>query len=271
MEAHITPCAIARDAIADTFDVVFTNSATGHAQRILVWRELELCFRSGNRVLEIDCATGVDAAHLADFGIEVWACEESPKMLEQARRRIASSELGTLVNLRLLAARDILHLESAGPFDGAFSNFGALNCVKDLASVGRNLARLLKPGAKLVLCMAGKCVAWEILLFLWQGRFQQAFRRLGPGPVHVRLVDDIWVACWYPSIRKLRRAFGPHFRLCGWRGVGVALPPTYFEKHANRFPRIMNFAASIDPWLGRIPLMRNLADHLLLTFERVAR
>ena len=116
--------------------------------------------------------------------------------------------------------------------------------------------------------MAGTCVAWEVILFLWHGRFRDAFRRLGRGPVHMRLTDDLYVACWYPSVRAVRRAFCPHFGLLRWRGVGVTIPPTYWEKHAKRFPKVMTLLAKIDPWLGRTPLVRVLADHLLLTFEK---
>jgi len=61
-----------------------------------------------------------------------------------------------------------------------------------------------------VLCMAGTCVPWEVILYLWQRRFREAFRRFRRGPIHVRLVDDLFVACWYPSVRTLRRAFRPH-------------------------------------------------------------
>ena len=270
MAESFTPSNIAAalDAIAETFDQSFTNSVAGGAQRRSVWRELDRCFSSGQRILELECGTGVDATHLATRGVEVWACEQSSKMLEVAHRRVVSSRLPAPVSLFPLAPEQISMLQDRGPFDGAFSDFGALNCVEDMAALGRSLASLLKPGAKVVLCMAGTCVAWEVILFLWHGRFRDAFRRLGRGPVHMRLTDDLYVACWYPSVRAVRRAFCPHFGLLRWRGVGVTIPPTYWEKHAKRFPKVMTLLAKLDPWLGRTPLVRALADHLLLTFEK---
>jgi ubiquinone/menaquinone biosynthesis C-methylase UbiE len=178
-----TSSALAHDAIAESYDEVFTNSVTGRAQRDLVWRELERCFHPGQRVLELDCGTGVDAAHLAENGVEVWACEESSRMLEVARRRIAASHLDASVHLRLLPTSEISDLQGEAPFDGAFSDFGTLNCLGDMDAVARNLAGLLRPGGKAVLCMAGTCVPWEIIYFAWHGRFRETFRRFGRGPV----------------------------------------------------------------------------------------
>ena len=258
----------AHDAIAETLDQDFTYSVTGKAQRDSVWRELDRCFHPGQRVVELECSTGFDTVYLAGRGIEVWACDSSVRMLEAARRRISSSKLPAPVRL-LPAAEEVSKLQDQGPFDGAFSNFGRLNCIEDMAGVGRCLASLLRPGARAVLCMAGTCVAWEIIWFLHHGRYRQAFRRFQRGPVYVRLVDDMRVACWYPSVRSLQRAFRPCFRLLHWTGVGVVVPPSYLEGQAKRFPRVMNVLTKMDPWLGRIPLVRGLADHLLLTFERV--
>jgi hypothetical protein len=51
--------------------------------------------------------------------------------------------------------------------------------------------------------------------------------------------------------------------------VGVAVPPVFLERQAKRYPRVLNVLVKIDPWLGHTPLFRALADHLLLTFERM--
>lgn len=73
MAADLTLSNTARalDAIAETYDEVFTNSVTGRAQRELVWRELDRCFHPQQRILELECATAVDATHLASRGVEV--------------------------------------------------------------------------------------------------------------------------------------------------------------------------------------------------------
>ena len=83
------------DAVADEYDARFTNSLIGRAQRESVWREMDRLFRPGQRVLEINCGTGVDALHLAARGIQVVACDASPEMIAVARRRLdASAHVG---------------------------------------------------------------------------------------------------------------------------------------------------------------------------------
>ena len=133
------------DAVAEGYDQGFTFSNIGRAQRSAVWRELRRTFHAGDRVLEIGCGTGVDACFLAERGVKVVACDNSPAMIQVAVRRVR--EMGTnAVDLRLLAAENLAEVQQEAPFDGVFSNFGALNCVEDLKAVGEDLGRLLKPG-----------------------------------------------------------------------------------------------------------------------------
>jgi len=73
----------------------------------------------------------------------------------------------------------------------------------------------------------------------------------------------------YPSVRSLRQDFAAHFRLVGWKGAGIAVPPSYLEPLAAKFARLFRFAAKIDPFLGRCPGLRALADHVVVMFERV--
>ena len=255
------------DAVAERYDETFSDSVIGKAQRIQVWQELDRVFVPGQRVLEINCGTGVDAVHMAGRGVEVWACDQSAQMLGVARRRVSSSKLAADVHLLPLATEQIQNLEAGHLFDGAFSNFGGLNCVQDLDAVASSLARLLAPGRPVVLCVMGRYVGWEMAWFALCGRMRQATRRLGRQPVRVRLGNSS-VACWYHSVRALRSLFRPYFRLRRWKGVGVSVPPSYLEYQARRFPRIMRTLEGLDPYLGRTPLVRALADHLLLNFER---
>ena len=157
------------DAIAARYDETFTTSKIGCAQRAAVWKELEKAFRPGDSILEIGCGTGVDACFLAERGVTVVACDSSPQMLNFAIRRIRENGRDGSVRPHLLAAEDIASLRS-GSFEGAFSNFGALNCVEDLRQFARDLALLLKPGGKALLCWMGPCCMWEIAWYLEIGR-----------------------------------------------------------------------------------------------------
>jgi ubiquinone/menaquinone biosynthesis C-methylase UbiE len=266
--AHAQVYAAPFDAIAERYDETFTTSKIGRAQRSSVWKELEKAFGPGDRVLEIGCGTGVDACFLAERGVTVVACDSSPQMITAAARRVAEGGKLGLVRLHLLAAEDIASLQNGDSFDGAFSNFGALNCVEDLQQFARGLAILLKPGSTALLCWMGPCCLWEITWYLAQGKPGKALRRFRRGGVTARLAEGATIRVHYPSVRLLAGIFAPQFRLVSFKGIGVSVPPSYLEPWANRFPRLLDLAVRADSLLGRCPGIRAFADHILLEFRR---
>jgi ubiquinone/menaquinone biosynthesis C-methylase UbiE len=255
------------DAAAVTYDQVFTDSLVGRAERHAVWQELERAFCPGQRILEINCGTGADALYLAEKGIAVLACDLAPRMIEMACQRASLSNHQGLMNFRVLASEDIDLLRGEGPFDGAFSNFAGLNCVEDISRVARSLGRLVKPGGSVLLCMAGPFVPWEIVWHLAHGNPRGALRRFRVGSKSCS--DSRWIKVQYPSVRTLARRFAPEFRLKAWKGIGVLMPPAYCESWARRFPRIFDWMAKGDEWVGRCRGLRGMGGHVLLHFERL--
>jgi 2-polyprenyl-3-methyl-5-hydroxy-6-metoxy-1,4-benzoquinol methylase len=256
------------DAVAGVYATTFTDSLIGRAQRHATWREMDHVFRPGQRVLEINCGTGIDAIHLASRGVEVLACDISRKMIEAARLRLSTTRLRSKVDFRVLAIDEITSLEDEGPFDGVLSNFAGLNCVRHLSPVAYDLARLLKPRALAVICLFGRFAAWEIGWHLARGSPRKAFRRLAGHPATAELGSGTAAEVRYYSVRELVRIFAPEFRLKTRGGVGVAVPPTYLEPCAQRFPHALRLAEDADRFLGHCPVLRGLADHILLTLER---
>jgi SAM-dependent methyltransferase len=263
-DAYVAPF----DAIADRYDETFTTSRIGRAQRASVWQELGKAFRPGDRVLEIGCGTGVDACFLAERGVRVLACDSSPQMIVVATRRIAENKKLGSVQPHLLAAEDIASLRNSDFFDGAFSNFGALNCVQDLRQLAKDLSILLRPGATALLCWMGRCCLWEITWYLTQGKPGKALRRFHREGVMARLVEGASVRVFYPSVRLLAQTFAPEFQLKSVKGIGVFVPPSYLEMWANRFPDLFGLSVRADSFLGHCPGIRTFADHILLEFRR---
>ena len=257
------------DAVADSYDQVFTESKIGQAQRASVWTQVEKAFAPGDRILEIGCGTGVDACFLASRGVTVVACDSSPRMIEMTTRRVKDAKLQDFVHPRLLAAEKLASLHSHVPFDGVFSNFGALNCIADLRTLAFDLGGLLRPGAVALLGWMGRCCAWEIVWYLAQGKPEKAFRRLRRGGVTARLANDAIVRVHYPAVRHLSRMFFPEFRLKAVRGIGVLVPPSYVERWVASSPGWLGVCVKADSVLGRCPGVRALADHILLSFERM--
>jgi SAM-dependent methyltransferase len=252
------------DALAADYDASFTSTSLGTFLREAVWRRLDARFAPGDRVLELACGTGEDAVHLARRGVRVTATDASPAMVEAARRKVAAAGLEELIEVH---HQDMSSLGPGvrAPFDGAFSNFGGLNCVSDLRALAQALAQQLRPGAPVLFCVMGPLVPWEWIWYLGKGDPARAFRRLRRGGVTWR-----GLTVRYPSIRALRRAFAPELRTLRTAAVGALLPPTYIEEWIRRHPRLLAALARWERRLERVPPLPWLADHYLIELERRA-
>jgi SAM-dependent methyltransferase len=267
-QAQVLPAPF--DAVAARYDETFTSSSIGRAQRGPVWSELAKTFHVGDRIVEIGCGTGVDACFLAERGIEVLACDPSSKMIDATARRVMQSGLQALVRTRVLRAEDLSTLHPEELFDGAFSNFGALNCVHDLGHLARDLAERVKPGATLLLCWMGPYCLWEIVWYLGQGNKDKAFRRFRQSGVRAKIADHAFVHVHYPSARFLARTFAPEFRLKSVKGVGIAVPPSYLKLWAQRHPHLLQLCEWTDSLIARWPGVRVLGDHVLVRLQRTS-
>jgi SAM-dependent methyltransferase len=254
------------DTAADTYEQDFTDGLVGRMLRRAVWRELDRVFNADDRVLELNCGTGIDAVHLAQRGVTLLACDISQRMIDLARARADTARLQCRADFRVLATENLSTLAGHGPFDGAFSNFSGLNCVEDLGEVRRNLAKLIRPGGSAVLCMLGRFVPWEIVWYMAHGDGHKATRRL-------RRHAESSFPAGAPSVRywsrqEIVREFSPDFQLRRWKGLGIFLPPSYVEHWAQRFPKVTAALDRSDRLFGRVPVFRNMADFVLLEFRR---
>jgi|SRR5215469_1252350 len=259
------------DPIAVNYDQVFTDSPVGKAQRSAVWRELEKAFHPGDEVLDVGCGTGVDACFLAERGVSVLGFDSSMEMVRVARQRVrqcASRFQNASVELRTCSAEGMATILPDREFDGAFSNFGVVNCVGELRAFARALARRLRPSAKLLLCFMGPCCLWEAAWFLAHGSASRATRRFRQAGSTVKFAGGAEFRVHYPRVESLARTFGPEFKLRGIKGIGICVPPSYAGFVAARFPRLMKLAIRTDRLVAGCPGIRVLADHILIIFER---
>jgi SAM-dependent methyltransferase len=242
-------------ALAGSYDDTFTDTSIGTVMRSAVRTRLAHTFSNGERVLELNCGTGVDAAWLGARGVQVVATDAAPGMVEVATGRGVDAHVCRAEDIDAFAA---VH----GPFDGALSNFGGLNCVDDLGPVAAGLARAVRPGGVAVLCVMGPVVPWEWAWYLSHGRPATAFRRLRSS------TEWRGLTIRYPSVGSARRAFAPWFDVHRTWALGVLVPPSYVEPFAAKHPRLL---ARLDRWERRVdtwpPLVR-LADHYVIELGR---
>ena len=259
------PAAAAFDAVAESYDLLFTETAVGRAQRKQVWVSLLAAFPPGSRVLELNCGTGEDARFLSRQGRSVVACDASASMLEVARNHREEGS-HTKVQYLHLANEDLAALAGAAPFQGAFSNFSGLNCVSDLAQVARDVARLVIAGGRVLLCLWGRVCVFEVFWYLVHGQPRKAARRFS-GKATAQLGGKT-MPVFYPTAGEVRRCFSPWFRLSSQRAIGVFVPPSYVEPSIRHRPKLLKRLEWLDCLCSDWPMVRNTGDHMLLEFTR---
>lgn len=254
------------DAIATHYDEMFTRSLIGQAQRRAVWDIARTYLSRAGSVLELNCGTGEDALFLADLGMEVLACDVSIAMIDVARKKAAlCSDL--TIDFRVLAIEDLESLTSDDDFDAVFSNFSGLNCVADLRTVTGQLAKLMRTGARAVLCFSNKYCFWEIAWYVLHGQFRRAFRRWSSGPVSARIGEHA-IEVRYPTISQLTSTFSPYFSVVAIHGVGMVVPPSYLEAWVRRIPGVIRAYEKFDKFVSHMPFWRSIGDHCVLVLER---
>ena len=259
--------AAAFDCIAEQYDAIFSRSTIGIAQRQLVHLTVSQCFAPGTRILDMNCGTGEDALRFGSQSIEVVACDASRVMIEVCRRKLAAAGSSLPVTFLVCANERLDQLKPLAPFDGALSNFGGLNCTRDLALMRELLAPLIASGGHLFVCLMGRVCVWEIAWHLLHGHRKKAFRRLR-ADVAEASIGGRSIRVYYPSVWAVGNAFAPSFRLRAWRGIGVALPPSWLDPFFHNWPGVVRLLQRVDAFFGAWPLFRSGADHVLLHFVR---
>lgn len=259
----LASAAQAFDAIANEFDYRFGDWRSVEAQRRAIRAALLETYSPGSRLIEIGGGTGEDALWLTHRKREVLMTDASPAMVAAASAKGVKARVAAAENFRGLAD------EFAGDskFDGAYSVFAVLNCVSDLTSFGEGMARLLRPGAPLLLVMFGTCCPGEIVVETLRGRPQNALRRFHRGDVRARVGGRDFIVRYHRR-HELERTLAPWFTLKSRHGIGVFVPPSAAEPWMSRHRRLLGALERLDRLAAR-PFAA-LGDHVLYIFERTS-
>ncbi len=258
MASSLAP-APAFEAAAADYDTSFGRNPVGLLFRHVVQSRLESLFARGARVLDVGCGTGEDAVFLASRGVRVVGIDPSPAMIARARLKAGERGLGAdECRFEPLAAEDLA--VAGGGFDGAYSNFGALNCA-DLRAAGSALAAALRPGAPVLLSLLGPWPLPAVVRRLLTGLGQP---RRGRPP----RVAGLPVAVAYPTLAEARRALGPSLVWTDAYALGVLLPGPEHAPWTAGHPQAFGLLAALERGLRRWPGLRQLGDHVVLEGRR---
>ena len=255
------------DGVASDYDRSNTDNPTLCAMRLRVLAEVDRFVRRPGRILDLGCGPGADAAALAKAGNTVTAVDWSPAMVVQARARIADAGLADRVDVRHLGIHQLDQL-GVGVFEAAYSNFGPLNCVSDLADAARQIAARLVPGGVLIASVIGRVCPWELALYLGRGDWRRARVRFSRDAVPVPLNGrTVWTRYYSPA--EFERAFAAAgFNRVSLRALGLVAPPPYLMGFAERHRQLASVLHQIDDILGRWPGLRVWGDHFLMVLRK---
>lgn len=168
---------------------------------------------AGVRILDVGCGDGALAAEMSRRGAEVSGLDPDPAMLALARDRA----LRDAISLHLVKGT-----AQALPFpDAAFDRVLAVTVlcfVPDPAPAIAEMARVLRPGGRLVIAELGRCSLWAALRRIrgWLGnatwraaRFRTAAELAGLARGAGLVPSDARGAVFYPPLSSAARLLAP--------------------------------------------------------------
>ena len=252
------------DDVAAHYDETFTNTKIGKLQRARVWNYLISVLPSKSiNILELNCGTGEDAIWFAKKGHTVLATDVSDKMVEVARAKVEKFNLSDKISVKQLDINEIDNLSTANNFDLVFSNFGGLNCLKeiDLISLAEKIKFLLNPNGKFIAVVMPDFCMIESIYFLFKFRTQEMFRRKRVQQVNV---NDSVVETYYYHPKKFYEYFKSDFIINKIVAVGVFIPPSYLNNFFRRKVNTLKVLNKLEGSFGNHSIAASISDHFLI-------
>ena len=222
--------------------------------------------RPADRMLELNAGTGIDAAFFARQGYTVHTIDIAPGMLEHLAAKIEQQHLHDRLTYQRLSFTDLEQV-AGRPYQYLFSDFGGLNCIRDLSAVTQHLPTVLTPGGRLTWVIMPPICPWEMALVL-KGKFRIATRRLRPGGTLAH-VEGVRFMTYYFTPQHVLHQLGPNFRLLRLEGLSVFTPPADRQDFPRRFPRLYRTLVEIDDTLAPHTPFNQWGDFFILTAQYI--
>lgn len=256
------------DAAAKNYDVDFTHSPIGIAQRNAIWTYLKESISGKKRILELNGGTGEDAIWLNQQGHEVVCTDVSEEMLKVAKEK-AETTTNTTISFDVLDLKKPAQFKSEAAFDLVFSNFAGLNCLSEsqLKTAIKQMHGWLKPNGEAILVFLGKYCFWESAYFVLHGKPKAARRRWTNDRVSVN-VDGEQVGVWYYAHQDIQNVAAPYFEVKEVKSIGMFVPPSYLNKFFRNRKNTLHKLEGLDKLFGRSAVFSNFSDHFLIHLKR---
>lgn len=218
----------------------------------------------GAHILELNCGTGVDTMYLAGQGFRLLSTDNAPGMLAQLDHKVEARHLQDSVATMRCSFTELDRLGDQR-FDYIISNFGGLNCTDDLRQVLSQFDAHLNSKGKATLVIMPKVSPWELIMAL-KGNFKTAFRRFRKHtPAHV---EGVHFSVYYYNPSYVIRALKDHFDVLTVKGIYFAVPPEFYQRFVERYPKAYRFLKGVERRLGNWFPFTYCCDHYLITVQK---
>jgi ubiquinone/menaquinone biosynthesis C-methylase UbiE len=257
--------------VAEAFSLTaekYDNFALDHPNqtrmRNKVYAHLGRHLKPGQKILELNAGTGIDAAYLAQQGYRVHATDISLGMLARLRSKQQDQKLEDQLSIQELSFTELGMVDGA-PYDAVFSNLGGLNCIPDLQLVISQLPSVLRPGGLVTWVIMPPICLWE-LATVFLGQFRLAFRRLSKHGTTAHL-EGKYFKVYYFSPKQVQEKFGSNYKLLEIEGLSVITPTAESKNLAKRHKGFYGLLAWLDDRLSRVWPWWGWGDFFIISFR----
>ncbi|MCX6206528.1 MAG: methyltransferase domain-containing protein [Bacteroidetes bacterium] len=267
------------------FDELYVKNKIVAYKRERTRNAFESQLKKGAKILELNAGTGQDALYFASKGYAVHATDISNNMLDELKKKLdilfqeqetmhksSNHETFTMptISVENISFEDLDKLADKGPYDGIFSNFGGLNCTKNLNKVLDSFSELLNPNAVVTLVVMPSFCLWEFLL-VFRGAFKLAFRRLFSKQGAKAHIEGVHFLCYYYSPQYIIKHLKEDFELVHVEGLCTIVPPSYIENFPNKFPKIFQGLKNLEnKWKQYYPF-NTIGDYYIISLKKIKR
>jgi ubiquinone/menaquinone biosynthesis C-methylase UbiE len=249
------------DSLSSNYDEILEKGHISSIIRKYIQNKLTMHYNRGDKVLDIGCGTGIDALFLAKNGVNITAIDPSPGMLMVAKNKAAEEGLKAQIEFIQMRAEDLNNI-AGKQHTGAYSDFDALNYVKDLGKFSSELSGILKPGSKVIFVMLNKVCFAEWFYYLISFKPITAFRKLfyRSGTLEQKL------KLYFPP--RVKKIFSDNFKCVSIKGFGILLPPDSFSGFYSRLKWFFKIAEKIERLMSPLFIFYNFSDHFIIELEK---
>jgi ubiquinone/menaquinone biosynthesis C-methylase UbiE len=222
--------------------------------------------RDGDKILELNAGTGMDAVFFAKNGFKVHATDISGGMISQLKYKVEKNALEERVTIQQCSYTE-LDKVTCGPFDYIFSNFGGLNCSPDLNQVTRFFPDLLNKNGRITLVLMPPVCPWEIAL-MFCGHFKTAVRRFKKGGITAH-IEGKYFDTFYYTPGQVIKALGNRFKKLKLQGLASFTPPPYINNFPQRYSELYKKFIKFDKYFSNYFPFNCCADHFIITAEYI--